>query len=679
MRKQTRLLSGLLTAALVAGSFGSIPAKADTINGWEVVDGNWYWYENGVKQGTEGRGKEIYDPDSDAWYWLDAVDGGKKATSKDLYQESDAGVWAEERGKGKWVRYDEKGHMIKGWYTNENGTYYFDPVYGTMAKGYAVLDEQLYHFDEATGIGGTSNWDGVNGWVVIDGNEFWYENGIRQGTEGRGKEIYDPGSDAWYWLDAVDGGKKAVSKDVFQESAAGEWAEGADGTGKWVRYDEFGHMIKGWSTTENGTYYFDPVYGTMAKGLCIIDGREYNFDSANGVCTNDVTIPTATPEAMPTAEPTPAPTAVPTIAPTVTPTDEPTSTLPPFVNEEDVVHEGQIGQVRWVITNEGQLIIVGTCGIEQQNGWVTRGAYNYTTHSFQYNLNGVQDGEWLAHREEITSAYVSLNAPTNLSGLFMGLNKLKKIDFGQADAGWNINTGDVSSFDTSSVTSMFDMFHGCSSLTDLDLSSFDTSSVTNMSYMFHGCSSLTDLDLSSFDTSSVTNMGCMFNGCSNLSNLDLSSFDTSSVTNMFSIFSNCSSLTDLDLSSFDTSSVADMSSMFYYCNSLTDLDLSSFDTSSMVRMYGMFDDCSSLTDLDLSSFDTSAVADMSSIFSGCSSLTDLDLSSFDTSSVTHMRHMFSDCSSLTEILVDSKWQINSNIDTSYMFTNCGTDHVTYKE
>ena len=46
-------------------------------NGWyqEYPGGPWYWYENGVRQGTTGRGKEIYDPKSDAWYWLDAVQG----------------------------------------------------------------------------------------------------------------------------------------------------------------------------------------------------------------------------------------------------------------------------------------------------------------------------------------------------------------------------------------------------------------------------------------------------------------------------------------------------------------------------------------------------------------------------------------------------------------------------
>ena len=85
----------------------------------------------------------------------------------------------------------------------------------------------------------------------------------------------------WYWLDNVQQGAKAVSKDVYQESKAGQWADRADGTGKWVRYDAQGHMIKGWSADKR--YYFDPIYGTMAKGDAVIDGRTYHFDKNTGV------------------------------------------------------------------------------------------------------------------------------------------------------------------------------------------------------------------------------------------------------------------------------------------------------------------------------------------------------------------------------------------------------------
>ena len=270
--KQT---SGVTTAA-VNFNGKDYTAKYGEKNGWVEENGKKYWYEKGVKQGTEGRGKEIYDPDSDAWYWLDAVQGGAMTVSKDVYQESAAGQWADKPdGTGKWVRYDENGHMVKGWQTTDKGTYYFDLITGAMAKGAGDIDGVPCAFDEYTGIA----LDGQ--WLTIKGADFWYEKGVRQGLDGRGKEIYDPASDAWYWLDAVDQGKKATSKDVYQESEAGQWADRPDGTGKWVRYDAQGHMIKGWSADKR--YYFDPIYGTMAKGDAVIDGRTYHFDKNTGI------------------------------------------------------------------------------------------------------------------------------------------------------------------------------------------------------------------------------------------------------------------------------------------------------------------------------------------------------------------------------------------------------------
>ena len=251
------------TATPTATPVKPTATPASGYTGWKTVNGKDYWYENGVKQGTTGRGKEIYDPDSDAWYWLDANRGGAKAVSKDVYQESNG---------GKWVRYDANGHMIKGWDTNDDGTYYFDLVTGAMTKGDIVVDNLPCSFDTTTGIGCNLMWHSM------DGKDYWYEAGKRQGYDPnnaayRGKEIYDPASGAWYWLDNVQQGAKTVSKDVYQESSGG----------KWVRYDANGQMIKGWNTNADGTYYFDPITGAMAKGTTTIDGMTYYFDPATGV------------------------------------------------------------------------------------------------------------------------------------------------------------------------------------------------------------------------------------------------------------------------------------------------------------------------------------------------------------------------------------------------------------
>ena len=93
--------------------------------------------------------------------------------------------------------------------------------------------------------------------------------------------------------------------------------------------------------------------------------------------------------------------------------------------------------------------------------------------------------------------------------------------------------------------------------------------ITSTKVMFAVCRDLTSIDLSSFDTSEVTTMGHMFEECNDLTKLNLSNFDTSKVTDMRWMFNNCCNLTTLDLSSFDTSKVKHMCAMFWGCNSLT--------------------------------------------------------------------------------------------------------------
>ena len=276
---------------------------------------------------------------------------------------------------------------------------------------------------------------------------------------------------------------------------------------------------------------------------------------------------------------------------------------------------------------------------------------------------------------------------TNMSGMFQRCSSLTSLDVSKFDTSQVTDMGsmffhcddltslDVSKFDTSQVTDMGTMFSDCSSLTSLDVSKFDTSQVTDMSYMFLQCYILPSLDVSKFDTSQVTDMGSMFSGCNSLTSLDVSKFDTSKVTNMRGMFG-CRSLTSLDVSKFDTSEVTDMSDMFYACSGLTSLDVSSFDTSKVTNMSGMFDSCSRLTNLDVSKFNTSKVTNMSFMFSDCSSLTNLDLRSFDTSKVTNMSGMFNSCNKLTQITVSNKWVIGSSTNVTYMFSGCGTKHVT---
>lgn len=229
----------------------------------------------------------------------------------------------------------------------------------------------------------------------------------------------------------------------------------------------------------------------------------------------------------------------------------------------------------------------------------------------------------------------------------------------------------MENLNTQNVTSMRQMFYGCSGLTSLDVSHFDTQNVTNMVWMFGSCSGLTSLDVSSFKTDNVINLNGMFLSCSSLTNLDVSGFKTDNVWDMHYMFAGCSGLTSLDLSGFNTEKVEDMSEMFRGCSGLTSLDVSNFNTSSVSNMQRMFEGCSSLTSLDLSSFNTQKVTNMQEMFRLCSSLTSLDVSRFNTENVTNMSYMFHDCSGLTSLdlrgfKTDKVW------DMADMFNDCSS-------
>ena len=57
--------------------------------------------------------------------------------------------------------------------------------------------------------------------------------------------------------------------------------------------------------------------------------------------------------------------------------------------------------------------------------------------------------------------------------------------------------------------------------------------------MFWWCKNLESLDLSGWDTSKVTDMGMLFSNCKNLTSLDLSGWDTSNIIYIDSMFENC--------------------------------------------------------------------------------------------------------------------------------------------
>ncbi len=226
--------------------------------------------------------------------------------------------------------------------------------------------------------------------------------------------------------------------------------------------------------------------------------------------------------------------------------------------------------------------------------------------------------------------------------------------------------------ETITPTSTAYWFYGCSALTTVgDLTKLDTSRVTTMANMFNGCSKLTSLNVSKLVTTNVTSMAGMFSGCSGLTSLTVSNFNTAKVTDMNAMFKNCSTLPNLNVSAFTTSSVTNMKEMFSGCTKLATLTLGSMSTANVTNMSYMFYNCSTLSSITLTSFNTAKVTNMISMFQGCSKITSLDLTSFNTAKVTSMSNMFRTCTSLAKIYANSNFVTTAVTDGgSNMFTDC---------
>ena len=200
---------------------------------WVWKDNHQYWQE---ADGAYARNKEIYDASTDAWYWIDA--DGSMTQNKDVYLRSNG---------GKWVRYDENGHMVKGEDYRYGGWYNFDSVTGAMSKGLTYVNSsggKWVYYDEVTG-------------KMVYGEKYLNA---------------DETSAGWYYFDPVTG--KRVTGDVYLKSNGG----------KWVRYDENGKMVKGLQYRDKSWYYFDSTTGAMAHGRTWVPqwNAWHYFDAVTG-------------------------------------------------------------------------------------------------------------------------------------------------------------------------------------------------------------------------------------------------------------------------------------------------------------------------------------------------------------------------------------------------------------
>lgn len=251
---------------------------------------------------------------------------------------------------------------------------------------------------------------------------------------------------------------------------------------------------------------------------------------------------------------------------------------------------------------------------------------------------------------------------TSMEEMFIGCTKLEVVNL------WNTHKDNF----MENVTKTQKMFYGCSSLNKLTLPrKVKTEKLESMFSMFKGCSSLTALDLSGWNLNNVIDMSGLFQYCSSLTSLKLPKvLDTKKIQSMTSMFSGCSALTSIDLSGWNVENVTEMGDLFYDCSNLKVLNLSGWTPKSLTKIYRMFLNCTSLENINLSGWNLENMTEIQYMFSGCTSLKTVDLSNWKTPKLSVLGRLINGCGSLTYANL-SGWDVSSlyQIDV-YPFSGC---------
>lgn len=159
---------------------------------------------------------------------------------------------------------DEAGNLVRGWYSDQSGTYYLTPADGSIARGQCVVDGADYYFT-AEGVK-------MNGWVVLGEQRFYYDpanNGIMK------REWFSDEKGSFYFLDRKDGHMLTGAQVI---------------DGLEYLFSPEGIRITGMTAREDGTYYYDPATGQMLHGFIEAGGKTYYADEAGHIVTGAASI-----------------------------------------------------------------------------------------------------------------------------------------------------------------------------------------------------------------------------------------------------------------------------------------------------------------------------------------------------------------------------------------------------
>ena len=213
-------------------------------------------------------------------------------------------------------------------------------------------------------------------------------------------------------------------------------------------------------------------------------------------------------------------------------------------------------------------------------------------------------------------------------------------------------------------------FEGCVLLNGTsNFAGWDVSSVTSLSNMFFGCSIFTGGGIENWDVGSCKNFNQMF-FAAHAFNVPIGVWNMSSATNIGGMFRSSNGFNQ-DIDDWDVSNVKTMNHVFAGANSFA-YGLPSWDVGNVVTCHAMF---SSKYNGDITTWTfTSAIKDLSWMFAGNTTFNQ-DISGWNVASVTSMANMFNSASAFDQDLTG--WNIGNVTNMSTMLNNCGMSQANY--
>ena len=142
----------------------------------------------------------------------------------------------------------------------------------------------------------------------------------------------------------------------------------------------------------------------------------------------------------------------------------------------------------------------------------------------------------------------------------------------------------------------------------IDLTDIDISELKNLSRIFKRLNNLEVVDISSWNTSNVIYMNDMFLECENIKKIiGIENLDVSKLENADSMFSYCENLVELDLTNWNPILLKTAWNMFSYCSNLKIIkNVENWQLPNIQDAAYMFYKCTKL-DVDLSNWDLTKI------------------------------------------------------------------------